>query len=62
MLGVDKIGKIRRSRYCEGRSIKGISRDLGVSRTTSPPFEEVGPTYVFEAASDAEQSVSARRS
>ena len=26
----------------------------------SPPFEEVGPTYVFGAASDVEQSVGAR--
>ena len=29
---------------------------------TSPPFVEVGPTYVFVAASDAEQSVGERRS
>ena len=62
MLGVDKIGKIRRARYREGRSIKGISQDLGVSRTTSPPFEEIGPTHVFEAASDAEHSIGARLS
>ena len=29
---------------------------------TSPPFVEVGPTHVFVAASDAEQSVGERRS
>ena len=34
MLGVDEIGKIRRAHIREGRSIKGISRDLGVSRAT----------------------------
>ena len=32
MLGVNKIGEIRRAHYREGRSIRGISRDLGVSR------------------------------
>ena len=32
MLGVDEIGKMRRAYYREGRSIKGISRELSVSR------------------------------
>ncbi len=32
ILGVDKIGKIGRTNYREGCSIKGTSRDLGVSR------------------------------
>ena len=34
MLGVGKIGEIRRVHYREGRSIKGISQYLGVSQTT----------------------------
>ena len=34
MLGVDEIGKIRRARFREGRSIRGISQDWGISRTT----------------------------
>lgn len=33
MLGVDKIGKMRRAHFREDHSIKGISRDLGISRT-----------------------------
>lgn len=32
----DKIGEIRRARYREGRSIKGISLGLGVSRAGGP--------------------------
>ena len=32
MLGVDKIGKVRRAHFREGRSIRGISRDMTVSR------------------------------
>ena len=32
MLGADKIGKVRRAHFREGRSIKGISRDMTVSR------------------------------
>ena len=34
MLSVDEIGNIRRARFRKGRSIRGISRDLGISRTT----------------------------
>lgn len=34
MLGVDEIGMIRRAHFREGRSVKGISQDLGVSRAT----------------------------
>ena len=34
MLGVDGIKEIRRAHCREGRSIRGISRDLGVSRVT----------------------------
>ena len=34
MLGVDKIGEIQRAHYRDGRSIRGISRDLGISRAT----------------------------
>ena len=34
MLGVNRIGEIQRAHYREGRSIRGISRDLDVSRTT----------------------------
>ena len=34
MLGVDEIGKIRRARYRDGHSIRGINQDLGVSRVT----------------------------
>ena len=34
MLGVDEIGKIPRAPYREGRSIRGISRDLSLSRAT----------------------------
>ena len=34
MLGVDKIGKMRRARFRERRSITGVIRDLAVSRTT----------------------------
>ena len=34
MLGVETIGKIRRAHCREGRSIRGISRDLSVSRET----------------------------
>lgn len=34
MLGVDKIGEIRRAQCRNGRSIRRISRDLGISRTT----------------------------
>ena len=34
MLGVDKIGEIRRTHYRDGRSIRGISWDLGISRAT----------------------------
>ena len=35
MRGVDEIGKIRRIHFRDGRSIRGISRDLGVSRVTA---------------------------
>ena len=34
MLGVDKIGKVRRAHFREGRSIRWISRDMTVSRVT----------------------------
>ena len=34
MLGPDKVKKIERAHYRDGRSIKGISRDMSVSRTT----------------------------
>ena len=34
MLGVDEIGKLRRSHYREGRSIREYSRDLLVIRAT----------------------------
>lgn len=34
MLGVDRIGETRRAHFREDRSIKGIYRDLGVSRAT----------------------------
>ena len=34
MLGVDEMEKIRRARFREGRSIKGISRDQDVLRAT----------------------------
>ena len=34
MLGVGKIGEIRRANCREGRSIKGIGRPPGVSRAT----------------------------
>ena len=32
MFGVDETGKMRRAHFREGRSIRGISRDLGASR------------------------------
>ena len=35
MLGVDKLGEIWRAHYRDGRLIRGISRDLGVSRVTT---------------------------
>ena len=38
MLGVDKIGEIRRAYYRDGRSIKGICRDLGVPHATARPL------------------------
>ena len=58
MLGADKIGKVRRAHFREGRSIRGISRDMTVSRATvrkvlrsdgrqarngsSPPAKQIG--------------------
>ena len=38
------IGEIRRAHFREGRSIKGISRDLGVSRTTARKVLRPGAT------------------
>lgn len=34
MLRLDKVKKIERAHYRDGRSIKGISREMSVSRTT----------------------------
>lgn len=34
MLGADEMGKMRRAHFREGRSIKGIGRDLDVSGAT----------------------------
>ena len=49
MLGVDEIGKIRRADFREGRSIKRISRDLGVSRATVRKVLCTGATeFVYE--------------
>ena len=44
MLGVDKIGEIRRAHFREVRSIKGICRDLGVSRATVRKVLHSAPT------------------
>ncbi len=49
MLGVDKIGEIRRAHCREGRSIKGISRPPGVSRATFRKVLWTGATeFVYE--------------
>ena len=49
MLCVETIGKIRRARFRDGRSIKGISRDLHVSRETVRKVVRSGATeFVYE--------------
>ena len=44
MLSVETIGKIRRARFRDGRSIKRISRDLHVSRATVRKVVRSGAT------------------
>ena len=49
MLGVDKIGEIRRTHCREGCSIKGVSRPPGVSRATFRKILWTGATeFVYE--------------
>ena len=46
---MDKIGKIRRARYREGLSIRGISWDLSVSRVTVRKVLALdAPEFVYE--------------
>ena len=63
MLGVDKIGEIRRAHCREGRSIKGISRPPGVSRATFRKVLWTGATeFVYERRTQPGSKIGGSRS